>query len=177
MKNKPPLQITLVDLVNIDYAYAYFYTCFVAVFLALCIDAKYLSNWPKLALTFSYSFQFGACIFMQYVSIGIVIRFAQIMQGHMDGFCGLLDDDFRIILRIMTASFSKFNIMRMFLLLLRLFNRLYVFIFRDDFGRNRASILFLINAGKKKRQEFDGNCPQQCRNHHQHCTQDMDLHH
>ena len=108
MKNKPPLHITLVDLINIDYAYAYFCTCSLSVCMSLCIDAQYLSMWPNLALIISYVSEFVAKIFMQYISIGIIVRFMQIMQGHMEGFCGLLDEDVRLIIRIVTATLSKF---------------------------------------------------------------------
>lgn len=106
-KNKPPLQITLVDLVNIDLSYSYFLSCFSAVFISLCIEAQLLPVWPQLALICSWGFEFVAIIFQVYINIGIVIRFILIWQGHLEGCCALLDDDVRLIIRLFTAAFSK----------------------------------------------------------------------
>lgn len=106
IKEKPPIRITLNDLIAIDLSYAYHYTIITAFGCFICIEGQLLKNWPKLILVADYFLRFVTNIFLQYLSVGIIIRFVQVKQGHMEIFWGFLDYQVRIMFRAITASLS-----------------------------------------------------------------------
>ena len=106
-KNKPSLQITLVDLINVDLSYSYFFTCFIAILSTLCIESRLLANFPPGALVLSHGFDFVSTIFMVYISVGIIVRTVLINVGHMELCCGLLDEQVRQVIRLVIVAFSK----------------------------------------------------------------------
>ena len=105
VKEKPLVQITLVDLINMDLAYLYFGTIFWGSVCAIAIEGQYLKSWPFLALCVFHLVSF---VFLEYISIGIIIRFMQIQQGYMDIFWDRLDEEVRIFIRVVTVICSKY---------------------------------------------------------------------
>ena len=108
-KEKAPIRIRLIDLINMDLSHIYHYTMIIAGVLFICIEAELFSSSPGVFLTVTICYWFASNIFLQYLSIGIVIRFVQIKQGHMEIFCGLLDGQVRIMFRVITAALSKLS--------------------------------------------------------------------
>ena len=106
---KPPVRITLVDLINVDWACLFSATGFISSIAAIAIEAKLLTAFSGLALAISYSFHFVSFVFLEYASVGIVTRYLLIRKGHMDIFGDLLDTDIRNIIRVLTATISTIN--------------------------------------------------------------------